>query len=445
MAEKLDSPILIKAPSSGFLLRTAIWLGLIGLLIYFLVTIRVTLTIFGLGWFIAYLMNPLVKRLEGHRLGPIPRCSRGVVVFVIYLVLGVMVVVIGSFALPEVVAQLSRVSELQKSLDPQKLTQIVQTQSDKLIQMVPQAYRETVLVRLHDSVDTISAELGKFATRVVAYLGSFFGEMVAGAFLFLSAVVVSLYMIMNWRGMGESVVNIFPQEYKLEIKALLREMNAIFGGYMRATILTSLACSALTLASLLLYSWATGRNCPYTYLISFIAGITYPIPILGILATTVIAAILGYIPEGDFSNGFWVGMIVLVMNNILDRTLQPIMMSGAIGVSPLFVIFAAAAGGEFLGGVAGMLLGIPIAAMAKVLIIWIYERFLRTSEKPTTIGLAAGELVLLSPPYPSSTSIVVSTSGPAPEPTTSPKPLAAPIPKVAESPDLKPGKELPPA
>ena len=61
---------------------------------------------------------------------------------------------------------------------------------------------------------------------------------------------------------------------------------------------------------------------------------------------------------------------------LVDRIVLPKLMSDAIGVSPLFVIFAAAAGGEFLGGVWGMLLGIPLAAMTKALFEWIHDRFM---------------------------------------------------------------------
>lgn len=69
-------------------------------------------------------------------------------------------------------------------------------------------------------------------------------------------------------------------------------------------------------------------------------------------------------------------LVVLSISITIDRTLQPKLMGDAIGVSPVFVIFAAAAGGEFLGGVWGMLVGIPLAAMTKAFFTWFYDLFL---------------------------------------------------------------------
>ena len=74
-----------------------------------------------------------------------------------------------------------------------------------------------------------------------------------------------------------------------------------------------------------------------------------------------------------------------MVNIIIDRTIQPKLMSDAIGVSELFVMFAAFAGGE-VAGIWGMLLGIPVAAMGKALFEWFHLNFLTTDE-PDNAGL----------------------------------------------------------
>ena len=88
------------------------------------------------------------------------------------------------------------------------------------------------------------------------------------------------------------------------------------------------------------------------------------------------AVVLGFLPESDIGTGFLVASVVGVVSVTIDRMLTPKLMGDAIGVSPLFVIFAAAAGGEFLGGVWGMLVGIPLAAMTKAFFVWFHDLFL---------------------------------------------------------------------
>ncbi|MCA9779085.1 MAG: AI-2E family transporter [Candidatus Eremiobacteraeota bacterium] len=88
---------------------------------------------------------------------------------------------------------------------------------------------------------------------------------------------------------------------------------------------------------------------------------------------------MGYLPENDLGFGVAVLITINVVNVFIDRTVQPKLMSSAIGVSELFVLFAAFAGGE-VAGIWGMLLGIPVAAMGKALFEWFHTNFLVVEE-----------------------------------------------------------------
>jgi predicted PurR-regulated permease PerM len=57
------------------------------------------------------------------------------------------------------------------------------------------------------------------------------------------------------------------------------------------------------------------------------------------------------------------------MARISDNVLVPKIMGGTVGVSPITVMFAVFAGGE-LFGLPGLILGIPAAAIAKL--VWRY-------------------------------------------------------------------------
>jgi predicted PurR-regulated permease PerM len=65
----------------------------------------------------------------------------------------------------------------------------------------------------------------------------------------------------------------------------------------------------------------------------------------------------------------WVQVIMFGMARISDNILVPKIMGESVGVSPIGVMFAVFAGGE-LFGIPGLLLGIPAAALIKIL--WRY-------------------------------------------------------------------------
>jgi predicted PurR-regulated permease PerM len=73
-------------------------------------------------------------------------------------------------------------------------------------------------------------------------------------------------------------------------------------------------------------------------------------------------------PQGGWMI-LWVQVIVFGMARVSDNVLVPKIMGQSVGVSPIGVMFAVFAGGE-LFGIPGLLLGIPAAALVKI--IWRY-------------------------------------------------------------------------
>jgi len=453
------SQVVFKTPNTGVLVRAGLWLAVAGLAAWFLSKIRFTLVVFGMAWMIAYLMNGMVVAMEGRRLGPIRSVGRGMAVGVIYLTLCALLALTGALLFPQVEAQVAKLLELQHTIaNPQDLATLIQSHSEKLLGVVPQEYRATVMERVRSSLDTITAHVGAWLVAGLNALAGFFTQMVTGMFVFLSALLISIYILLTWKELGHDFVSCFPTNYRDEVRDLLLKMNAIFGGYLRATIITSAACGAFTLVAV----WVTGiafhQPFPYALVIALIAGLTYPIPIFGILASAVAAVVLSFMPTGSLGYGAAVGVAVLIVNGIIDRTLQPKLMGDAIGVSPLFVMFAAAAGGEFLGGVWGMLLGIPLAAMAKALWAWFHGRFLVVHEAtqvvvpvpdPGTQAVVqpgvAQVTVTAQPASPPVAAAPPAPPPPAPAPVIVPEPPPAPVvePEPPPAPAVEP--EPPPA
>ena len=394
----MKQPGLLSSPEVSNLVRAGLWLAMLAAGIWFLTRIQVTLSIFGLAWLIAYLTRPVVMLFEGKRVGPIRQCPRALAVGTVYFLLLTILFVVGSLALPTVTGQFERLLDLQHALyHPQELAASIQSQGERLVNLVPTQYRAELLERLKASVGNLTVMVGQGLTEGLGFLATFFKQMAAGAAVFISALLISIYLLFGWESLYGSLVSAFPGRYRHNFIELIAKMNQIFGGYVRATIIASVVNALAALAGLTIFSLISGRACPYAYLICLVAGLTYPIPLFGILSSVVTAVILGFVPESDITTGFMVGGVVAVVSITIDRVLTPKLMGDAIGVSPMFVIFAAAAGGEFLGGVWGMLLGIPLAAMTKAFFLWFHDLFL---VDPTTRDLAPNP-DLKPPPSPS--------------------------------------------
>jgi hypothetical protein len=101
----------------------------------------------------------------------------------------------------------------------------------------------------------------------------------------------------------------------------------------------------------------------FALLLGILCGIAYAVPFIGQVFAQVLAVVLAA-PQGG-QMVIWVSLIVFGVARFADNLLVPKIMSEAVGVSPIVVMFSVFAGGE-LFGVAGLLLGIPAAALIKV-------------------------------------------------------------------------------
>ncbi len=93
----------------------------------------------------------------------------------------------------------------------------------------------------------------------------------------------------------------------------------------------------------------------------------YAIPIIGMLIAQLIALPIT-LPQGVWMI-VWVQVMMFGVARISDNVLVPKIMGHSVGVSPIGAMFAVFAGGE-LFGIPGLILGIPAAALIKIL--WRY-------------------------------------------------------------------------
>ncbi len=370
----------IVTPSTP-LWKHILWAAVALLFLYALSQIPNTLIVFVTAWLIAYLLNPVVEAIEGKRIGPFKKCSRGLAVSIVAGILIGIVVAAGAMVMPQLSDQVQRLINLQSTIsDPRELPQAINDKVEPILAKLPAEYRDEILSRSTTFVQESASTIGVWVSNAIRWLGTFLGELLSGIFLIMTAFLVSMYMLMTWKGMGEGALTMLPRQYRKEILSLSSKMQLIFGGYLKATIVTSLVCAFATFVSLWAVTFVTGIDFPYKGVVSFVAGLTYPIPFVGVIATSILGGVLGYVAEGSLGFAAIVLITLNVVNTIIDRTVQPKLMSDAMGVSELFVLFAAFAGGE-IAGIWGMLLGIPVAAMGKTLFEWFHLNFLNENKE----------------------------------------------------------------
>jgi predicted PurR-regulated permease PerM len=186
----------------------------------------------------------------------------------------------------------------------------------------------------------------------------------------------------------EPVYLLLPAGRRNTARALGRELADVFGSYVAGQ------AALCFITGTLIFAFALVSGLKFALLLGIIAGLAYAVPFVGMIVAHVAALILAA-PQGG-QMVIWTQVIVFTIARVSDNIFVPKVMSESVGVSPIVVMFATFAGGE-LFGLPGLLLGIPMAALAKV--AWRFYRAQprRTAEAPPDITT---EIVVMNVPAP---------------------------------------------
>lgn len=206
-----------------------------------------------------------------------------------------------------------------------------------------------------------AAQMSGFISGALASVGAIAVNTATGLFIAFAAIVLSIFFLLNDTQIAEGFAALFPQQKRATARKLAAEVTDVFGRYISGQVIVSLITGAVIAIATALLGFK------FSLIIGIISAVAYAIPIIGMLIAELVAIPMSA-PQGLYMI-IWVQVIMFGMARISDYVLVPKIMGQSVGVSPIGALFAVFAGGE-LFGVPGLILGIPAAALIKIL--WRY-------------------------------------------------------------------------
>ncbi|MEZ0470628.1 AI-2E family transporter [Luteimonas salinilitoris] len=229
------------------------------------------------------------------------------------------------------------------------------------------------------------------------FAATFFSYVQRSGFAFLTWIVnlvllpiLTFYFLRDWDRLVERVAALVPRNHLATVARLARESNDVLGGFLRGQFLVMLAQGAFYAVGLQAIGLRLG------ILVGLIAGLISFVPYLGAATGAVLMILAALVQEQGIDWQLLIlGSVVFTAGQLLESyVLTPRLVGDRIGLHPVAVIFAVMAGGQLFGFV-GMLLALPVAAVANVLITFAQERY-RESRlyAGSATGLVIGEPVV---------------------------------------------------
>lgn len=339
-----------------------------------------------IGIAIAYLVNPLVKRIENF-LRPIvskrlkkekniKRFSRGIGVAISLIFIVLTIVALCNMVIPELYKSIRNLvitlpNQLNEWLGKLNEIELDNSTLGMLLKNV-----------ITDATETfqqwLTTDLLKQSNVIMLGLTEGVINVVSGLFNLLMGLIISAYLLFSkeqFSSQSKKILYAFLKpEYANMTLHITKKSNEIFGGFIIGKIIDSAIIGVLCFLGMWVFKM------PYAMLISVIVGITNIIPFFGPYIGAIPSAML--ILLVDPRQGIYFIIFIIILQQLDGNVIGPKILGNSTGLSAFWVMFAILLGGGLFGFV-GMIIGVPTFAVIYYIAQMIINQKLEKKNLPT--------------------------------------------------------------
>ena len=329
---------------------------------------------FVLGLVLAYVLDPLVDKLEARGIG------RSLAIVLLALpVVGVVAaaIIVGR---PAVAQQVHDVIQAMPALRDRVIAWIENAQAGALGFDLPLVDEEALLRRLRGfSPETITTFLQESWRSIASGvlkgalgLGSGLGTALSILGYVVLTPVLTFYILRDYDLIKVKAREFIPRAKEAAVVEFASEYDRLLSSYLRGQLTVALILGALMATGLLIARFE------YALLLGALVGVLSLIPYLG-LALSLIPAVIIALASGNVKTSLISLALVYIVTQVLEGTvISPRIVGESVGLHPVWVILSLSIAGFFFGFV-GFLIAIPLAVGVKLLVVRGSERY-RASE-----------------------------------------------------------------
>ena len=334
------------------------WLIAIALTGWLLYLLAPVLTPFVAAALLAYIGDPLADRLQKLKL---PRTAAVIAVFLLtFLLIALIVLLVGPLIRAQVGALFDALPDIVRQVEEVWLPNLASLLDFEIGDDVGIG---AFLARYSDMA-------GSWGTKVLVSVSKSGGALAAAVLSLFLVPILTFYLLRDWDTILAHLAALIPARQRNTIVGLARETDEVLGAFLRGQLLVMIALAVIYSAGLGLV------GLKFAIAIGVVAGLVSFVPYLGFIFGIALAS-LTVVLEPD---PLWrlVGVVAtFTVGQLLEGSvLTPKLVGDRIGLHPVLIIFAVAAGGQ-LFGFFGVLLTLPAAAVLSVLVRFAYDRYLK--------------------------------------------------------------------
>lgn len=328
-----------------------------------------------IGFIIAYLLFPMLERLEGllRKIKPLKKKKsvRGLAVALQWII-----ILVGLFIVVSLLV--SVITKQARAANSEDIIEGIKTYANSINEL----YRELIdrldklninSAEIKSSVDTFTNNLGKYMLDLSSQLGNLANNLKDGLATAFFALIFSVYFLLDMPKLkdywGKVFGIILPNKVKSTLDTLIKDADKVFSGYIRGQAIDAFMIGVVVS---IVFSII---GIQYAIVIGLLIGLGNLIPYMGPIVGYSSIVIVG-IATSDYKSMVIAAVALLIIQAIDGNLIYPKLLSTSVNIHPMIVIISLTVGAS-IGGLAGMIVAVPTGALIKV---W-FERLINIAEK----------------------------------------------------------------
>lgn len=320
--------------------HTLLKIVLIGLALFFAWTIRDILVLLLIAVTFASAMDPLVDMLH------LKKIPRAVSVLSVYILAIAVVGVVAYLVIPPVLTEFQLLTSNSSELTAELERKLSASPTLSQLNIGPSITR---------SIQSLGSGVGHASDNLFqTTLGVF-----SGFIQVITVLVVSFYLVAEKNGMKNFVHTLVPEENQAKILHIVHRIQHKVGLWMIGQFIISGTIFVMVFAML------TALGVKYALVLALLAAVLEFIPYIGPIMFAVPGILVAFVQDPALA--ILVGILYIIIQKIEAYVLVPKIMQRTVGLSPLVILVAILVGLK-VAGILGVLLAVPVAASAHVII-----------------------------------------------------------------------------
>ena len=328
-----------------------------------------------IGFIIAYLLFPMLERLEGllRKIKPLKKKKsvRGLAVALQWII-----ILVGLFIVVSLLV--SVITKQARAANSEDIIEGIKTYANSINEL----YRDLIdrldklninSAEIKSSVDTFTNNLGKYMLDLSSQLGNLANNLKDGLATAFFALIFSVYFLLDMPKLkdywGKVFGIILPNKVKSTLDTLIKDADKVFSGYIRGQAIDAFMIGVVVS---IVFSII---GIQYAIVIGLLIGLGNLIPYMGPIVGYSSIVIVG-IATSDYKSMIIAAIALLIIQAIDGNLIYPKLLSTSVNIHPMIVIISLTVGAS-IGGLAGMIVAVPTGALIKV---W-FERLINIAEK----------------------------------------------------------------